>query len=206
MQDDQPPQSRATRIIACGAIAREIMAVCDANGLDHIQLDCLPAIWHNTPAKIGPGLRAKIAKARAEGVEQIYIGYAECGTQGDIDKICQEEKLERLPGPHCYAFYSGVDAFLANAENEFDAFYLTDLICRQFDAFIVEPMKLDTHPELIEMFFGNYQKLVYLAQTHDDALDNKAQQAAAMLGLRYERRFTGYGDLKTALTPQMFDQ
>lgn len=190
--------SRA-RIIACGAIAREIMAVCEANQMAHIDLDCLPAIWHNTPEKIGPGLREKIAVARAEGIEDIYIGFAECGTRGEIDRICQEENLQRLPGPHCYAFYSGVEAFLTSAEHEFTAFYLTDLICRQFEAFIVEPMKLDKHPELIEMFFGNYEKIVYLAQTNDEALDAKAKAAATFLGLAYERRFTGYGDLKTAI-------
>lgn len=196
-QSDNGPAK--TRIIACGAIAREIMAVCEANGLSHIDLDCLPAIWHNTPAKIGPGLRQKIAQARTDGIENIYIGYAECGTQGEVDRICDEEQLARLPGPHCYAFYTGVETFLANAEAEFTAFYLTDLICRQFDAFIVEPMKLQKHPELIDMFFGNYEKLIYLAQTDDDALDAKGRSAADFLGLAYERRFTGYGDLKTEI-------
>lgn len=195
---DSPAPAR-TRIIACGAIAREIGAVCEANGLSHIELDCLPAIWHNTPEKIAPGLRAKIADARADGISDIYIGYAECGSKGEIDRICIEENLERLPGPHCYAFYSGVEAFLANAEHEFTAFYLTDLICRQFEAFIVEPLKLDQHPELIEMIFGHYEKVVYLAQTDDANLDTKAKKAAAFLGLAYERRFTGYGDLKTAI-------
>lgn len=189
-----------TRIIACGAIAREIMAVCEANGLDHIELDCLPAIWHNTPARIGPGLRDKIEKARNDGVGRIYVGYAECGSQGEIDRICAEEQLERLPGPHCYAFYSGVDAFLARAETEIAAFYLTDLICRQFEAFIVEPLKLDKHPELVDMVFGNYETLVYLAQTDDPELDRRAEAAAAFLKLRYERRFTGYGDLEAAMT------
>lgn len=199
MANSKQPQPTRTRIIACGAIAREVMAVCEANELSHIELDCLPAIWHNTPEKIAPGLREKIRQARADGITDIYIGYAECGSRGEIDRLCDEENLQRLPGPHCYAFYSGVDAFLANSEREFTAFYLTDLICRQFEAFIVEPMKLDKHPELIEMFFGNYEKIVYLAQTDDTALDAKGRQAAAFLGLDYERRFTGLGDLKTAI-------
>jgi len=194
---DQPGK---IRIIACGALAREIMAVCEASGLEHIELDCLPAIWHNTPEKIGPGLRVKIAEARAERVSQIYIGYGECGTKGEIDRICEEEGLSRLPGPHCYAFYSGVDAFLSQAEEEITCFYLTDLICRQFDAFIVKPLKLDRHPELRDMYFGNYTKLVYLAQTYDHELDRKGRAAADFLGLAYERRMTGYGDLETALT------
>lgn len=187
------------RVIACGAIAREIIAIKEANGLDHLDLQCLPAIWHVFPEKITPALREKIAEARAEGTERIYIGYAECGTQGQIDKLCEEEGIERIAGPHCYAFFSGTEKFLAECENEFTAFYLTDLITRQFEAFVIEPLKLDKHPELRDMVFGNYTKIVYLAQTDDEELRRKAEWAADYLKLDYEYRFTGYGDLSPAL-------
>lgn len=191
--------SEKVQIIACGAIAREILAVRDANGLDHIDLECLPAIWHVYPEKIAPALHEKIAAARAAGYGRIFIGYAECGTQGQIDKICEEEGIERIAGPHCYAFFTGTEKFLAECETEFTAFYLTDLITRQFEAFVIEPLKLDKHPELRDMVFGNYTKIVYLAQTEDKALQDKAKWAADYLGLDYEYRFTGYGDLDHAL-------
>jgi hypothetical protein len=139
------------RVIACGAIAREILAIKEANGLDHLELECLPAIWHVYPEKIAPAMRQKIAEARAEGIERIFIGYAECGTQGQLDKICEEEGVERIAGPHCYAFFTGTEKFLAECEHEFSAFYLTDLITRQFEAFVIEPLKLDKHPELRDM-------------------------------------------------------
>jgi hypothetical protein len=187
------------QIIACGAIAREILAIRDANGLDHIDLECLPAIWHVYPERIAPALREKIAAAKAAGYGRIFIGYAECGTQGQIDKICAEEGIERIAGPHCYAFFSGTEKFLAECEHEFTAFYLTDLITRQFEAFVIEPLKLDRHPELRDMVFGNYTKIVYLAQTDDPALQAKAKWAAEYLSLDYEYRFTGYGDLDPAL-------
>ncbi|MBA3041918.1 MAG: DUF1638 domain-containing protein [Alphaproteobacteria bacterium] len=187
------------QIIACGAIAREILAIRDANGLDHIDLECLPAIWHVYPERIAPALREKIAAAKAAGYGRIFIGYAECGTQGQIDKICAEEGIERIAGPHCYAFFSGTEKFLAECEHEFTAFYLTDLITRQFEAFVIEPLKLDRHPELRDMVFGNYTKIVYLAQTDDPALQAKAKWAADYLRLDYEYRFTGYGDLDPAL-------
>lgn len=187
------------QIIACGAIAREILAIRDANGMDHIDLECLPAIWHVYPEKIAPALREKIAAARAAGYGRIYLGYAECGTQGQIDKICAEEGIERIAGPHCYAFFSGTEKFLAACEHEFTAFYLTDLITRQFEAFVIEPLKLDRHPELRDMVFGNYTKVVYLAQIEDKHLQDKARWAADYLGLDYEYRFTGYGDLEPAL-------
>ena len=191
--------SNKLRVIACGAIAREILAIKEANRLDHLELECLPAIWHVYPEKIAPAMRQKIAEARAEGIERIFIGYAECGTQGQLDKICEEEGVERIAGPHCYAFFTGTEKFLAECEHEFSAFYLTDLITRQFEAFVIEPLKLDKHPELRDMVFGNYTKIVYLAQTEDPALQAKAKWAADYLKLDYEYRFTGYGDLTPAL-------
>jgi Protein of unknown function (DUF1638) len=193
------PSAEKTRVIACGAIAREIVAITKLNGLDHIELVCLPAIWHVFPEKIGPGLREAITEARADGIKHIFIAYAECGTQGQVDKICEEEGIKRLTGPHCYAFFSGNDAFLANIDNEFTAFYLTDFLTRQFEAFVIEPLKLDKHPEIRDMVFGNYTKIVYLAQVRDKALEEKAQWAADYLKLDYEYRFTGYGDLEKEL-------
>jgi hypothetical protein len=187
------------RVIACGAIAREVLAIKQMNGLDHLELECLPAIWHVYPEKIAPAMRQKIAEARAEGIKRIFIGYAECGTQGQLDKICEEEGVERIAGPHCYSFFSGNEKFLAECENEFTAFYLTDLITRQFEAFVIEPLKLDKHPELRDMVFGNYTKIVYLAQIEDPMLQAKAKWAADYLKLEYEYRYTGYGDLTPAL-------
>lgn len=191
--------SQKVKVIACGALAREILAICETNCLEHVELTCLPAIWHVYPDKIAPALREKIAEARAQGIERIFVGYAECGTRGEIDRICAEEGIERIAGPHCYAFYTGVDKFLAECADEITAFYLTDLIARQFEAFVIEPLKLDKHPELIQMVFGNYEKIVYLAQTEDRELQTKAKWAADFLGLAYEYRFTGYGDLTPAL-------
>ncbi|MET3777593.1 hypothetical protein ABID20_003174 [Rhizobium alvei] len=193
------PNSEKVHVIACGAIAREVLAVAEINGLDHIDLHCLPAIWHVYPDRIAPALREKIAEARAKGFRHIFIGYAECGTQGEIDKICAEEGVSRIEGPHCYAFFTGNEKFLREAETEFTAFYLTDLITRQFEAFVIEPLKLDKHTELRDMVFGNYTKIVYLAQTEDKALQEKAKWAADYLKLDYEYRFTGYGDLDKAL-------
>ena len=193
------PMAERVRVIACGAIAREVIAICRANSLSHVDLVCLPAIWHVYPEKIAPGMREAIADARREGYSRIFVGYAECGTQGQLDKICAEEGIERIVGPHCYAFFSGTEEFLAKADDEFTAFYLTDLLARQFEAFVIEPLKLDEHPELKQMVFGNYTKIIYLAQTEDLELQKKAKWAADYLGLDYEYRFTGYGDLTRAI-------
>ncbi|KSV65741.1 hypothetical protein N182_08355 [Sinorhizobium sp. GL2] len=186
-------------MIGCGAIAREILAICEANGLGHIDLNCLPAIWHNTPDKITPGIRDAIAKARAEGFERIFVAYADCGTGGQLDRLLEEEKVERIPGPHCYSFFAGNDDFARRWDDDLTAFFLTDFLARQFEAFVIEPLGLNRHPELRDMYFGHYRKLVYLSQQEDEGLQEKARKAAERLGLEYEYRFTGYGDLTTSL-------
>jgi len=191
---DERAKAEKVRIIACGAIAREVLAIRQANGLDHIDLVCLPAIWHAHPQKIAPGVEQAIAEARAEGFSRIFVGYADCGTGGLLDKVCEREGVERIAGPHCYSFFVGNDAFAAK-DDDVTSFFLTDFLARQFRGFVIEPLGLDRYPQLKEMYFGNYEKLVYLSQVEDEALQQKAREAADYLGLTYEYRFTGYGDL-----------
>ncbi|GAA0293027.1 DUF1638 domain-containing protein [Rhodovulum strictum] len=180
-------------VIGCGALAHEILALKRANGWDHLDLACLPAIWHNHPERIAPGIRAAVAQHRA-GYATILVAYADCGTGGGLARACAELGVEMIAGPHCYAFFDGVDAFAAR-QDELTAFYLTDFLARQFDAFVWRPLGLDRHPDLVASYFGNYRRLIYLAQTDDPALDATARACAARLGLDYERRLTGYGDL-----------
>ncbi len=181
-------------IIACGALAREILALIRMNGWRHIDLTCLPAELHNRPERIPERLREKI-RANRDRYERIAVAYADCGTGGAIDRVLAEEGGERLAGPHCYAFFAGQQAFDALHEAEPGTFYLTDYLARHFETLVVKGMKLDRHPELLGMMFGNYRRLVYLAQTDDATLDAKAEAAAERLGLAYERRRTGYGEL-----------
>lgn len=189
-------ESRAgVLVIACGALAREILAVLKANALSHVGLACLPALLHNTPERIPDLLRARIHQARAEGYSKILVGYADCGTGGRIDRVCAEEGVERIGGPHCYAFFDGLEAFASRADAEIGTFYLTDFLVRQFDTIVWKGLGLDRHPELRDLYFGNYDRVVYLAQTEDAALDQAAAAAAERLGLAYVRRQTGYGDL-----------
>jgi hypothetical protein len=175
-------------LIACGALAREILAVIKLNNWTHIDLRCLPAILHNHPERITPGVEELILKHQRD-YETIYVAYADCGTQGNLVDLCQKHGVQMIAGPHCYSFY----------DDEITAFYLTDFLVRQFDAFVWKPLGLDRHPQLRDMYFGNYEKLVYQAQTNDAALDEKAAECAERLGLAFERRFTGYGDLATSL-------
>lgn len=186
-------------VIACGMLAREILAVKARLGLAHLELTCLPAELHFRPDRIPAAMDAAIGKAKAEGYTRIFVGYADCGTGGLLDKVLERHGVARMDGPHCFAFYQGEAAFAAVADADVTAFYMTDFLCRQFDAFFVQPLGLDRHPELAKDFFGNYEKVVYLAQTENPELEKVAVGAAKMLGLAYEKRATGYGDLEPAL-------
>jgi len=193
------PDAPAGRLLllACGALAREILHLIKTNGWDYMDLICLPAKLHLYPEKITEAVTKAVAEHR-DRFEQIFVVYADCGTGGLLQARCAELGVEMIAGPHCYSFYEGNDRFAAH-DDEITAFYLTDFLVRQFDAFVWKPMGLDRHPDLRDMYFGNYTKLVYQAQTDDPALDAKARDCAARLGLAFERRFTGYGDLAATL-------
>ncbi len=196
-----PPAKKTGRIllIGCGALAREILDIKEKNGLDHMDLTCLPAKLHLYPDQITKAVEQAVLKHRLS-YDAIYVVYADCGTGGQLERLCDRLGVELVPGPHCYAFCEGNDTFAAQAEaGEITAFYLTDFLVKQFDAFVWRPMGLDRNPELRDMIFGNYTKLVYQSQTDDPALVAKARDCADRMGLEFEHRHTGYGELETTL-------
>jgi hypothetical protein len=187
-------------VIACGALAREIEDLRQANGWAHLHLACLDAKLHHRPARIPERLREKIRRNRRK-YDRIFVAYADCGTRGEIDRIIEEEGpgIERLPGVHCYQFFAGAERFAEIADAEPGTFYLTDFLARHFDRFVIEPLKLDTHPELFDAYFGNYRRVVYLSQLVDESLFEAARAAADRLGLAFEHVHCGYGELETGL-------
>ena len=190
---DAPDPSRVL-VIGCGALARELVAVIDQAGLTNVDLTCLPATLHNRPGGIPAAVRAKVRAARPR-YERIFIAYADCGTGGLLDAMLADEGVERLPGAHCYEFYAGSAAFAAMADEEPGTFYLTDFLARNFDRLVWVGLGLDRHPELLPTYFGNYRRLIYLAQTDDPDLVRAARRAARRLGLAFELRRSGYGEL-----------
>lgn len=185
-------------IIACGALAHELTAVIERSGWRHLEIQCLPARLHNTPDKITAAVRGKIRAARGRYVK-IYVAYADCGTGGRLDDMLEQEGVERIGGNHCYEFFAGTTVFDAISESEPGTFYLTDYLARHFDRLILRDMGIDAHPELEPMYFGNYKRLVYLAQRRDEALVEKARWAARRLGLEFEYRYTGLEPFTRAL-------
>jgi hypothetical protein len=197
---DRPRAAPRVLVVACGAVAREVLAVVRLNGWSNLTLRCLPGKLHNAPARIPALLDAKLREAEAEGGwDRVFVAYGDCGTGGALDRVLAAHRVGRLPGDHCYAFLAGVDRWLALHQAEPRSFYLTDFLCRHFERLVVQGLGLDRHPELLPDYFGNYLRVVYLAQRHDPALLRQARRAADRLGLALEVRHTGYGDLRPAL-------
>lgn len=186
-------------VIGCGALARELVALTRSAGLPEVDLTCLPATLHNRPERIPDAVRTRIRKARAAGRDQLFVAYADCGTGGLLDRVLEDEGVARLEGAHCYEIYAGRAAFAEMSDAEPGTFYLTDFLARNFERLVIRGLGLDRHPELLPMYFGNYTRLVFLAQTEDAALTTLARRGARRLGLRFERRFTGHGELGPAI-------
>ncbi len=181
-------------VIACGALAREIIAIRDMNKLDHIDLTCLPAKLHNSPDKI-PGEVRRAILMNQDVYSDILVAYGDCGTGGLLDKVLEETGARRIGGAHCYAFFTGLDEFDLMEDDQLGTFYLTDFLARHFQTMVIEPLGLDWHPHLRDMYFTHYTRLLYLAQTDDPALEEAARLAAERLELPFEMRRTGYGML-----------
>src|SRR5271168_1772970 len=199
MSQEVEPRGEGMLIIACGALAHEVTALRRANHWDDLHVRCLPADLHNRPEKIPGAVRAMIHESRSR-YRSIFVAYADCGTGGMLDKVLREEGVERIPGAHCYEFFATAPVFAALAEAEPGTFYLTDFLLRHFERLVIQGLGLDRHPELFSTYFGNYRKLVYLAQRPSAAAIEDARAIAVRMGLSFESRATGYGTLGTALT------
>ena len=188
----------AVLIIACGALAHEIVALRNINHWPHLVVQCLPADLHNRPEKIPAAVRTKIQAARGR-FQSMFVAYADCGTGGLLDQVLAEEGVERIPGAHCYEFFAGSAPFAALAEAEIGTFYLTDFLLTHFDRLILRGLGIAKHPELMPMYFGNYKKLCYLGQVPTPERLTAGQAAADRLGLQFEFHATGYGGLASSL-------
>ena len=187
-------------VIACGALARELLAVIEASGWQHLAVQCLPADLHNRPERITEAVRQKIRAARAGGrFSRVFVAYGDCGTGGALDRMLHEEGVERIAGAHCYEFLAGSALFERLSDEEPGTFYLTDFLLRHFDRIVIRGLGIDRYPHLAAQYFGNYRRLVYLAQQPSAERLSAARAAARRLGLAFESRDTGLAPLARAL-------
>ena len=191
-----------TLVLACGALAKEVLALKNSMGLadETFDLQCLPAGYHNHPEKIVPALKETLDTKSAD-YDHVLIGYGDCGTGGGLDRLLKDyPKAKRLPGAHCYAFYAGLSEFDDMMEEELGSFFLTDYLVRHFKTLIIKGFGMDRYPNLKEMYFEHYKRLIYISQEPTDELIAQGREAADFLDLAYEHRHVGYGDLAAALS------
>ena len=184
-------------IIACGAIVREMIAIANRQGWDY-ELTAVPAQLHNRPERIAPAVAERLDEW-ADRFDLILLGYADCGTGGALDALIERyPHVVRIAGPHCYEFYGGA-AFDQQNDAHLGTFYLTDFLAHHFDSLVWKGLGLDRHPELLQLYFGNYTHLMYLQQLPDHAERARAQAAAAKLGLQYVEVNPGLAELEQRL-------
>jgi len=189
-------------VITCAAIAREVNEIKKIGQWSQMDLQAISVDLHARPEKIPAAVAEKIDQA-ADKYEHIFVAYGDCGTAGELDRVLEERGVKRLPGAHCYDFLAGRETYEQMQEDEPGTFYLTDFLTQHFQRLVIEILGIDRHPELMEVYFGNYTRLVYLAQTESDELTEMASAAAAQLGLRFERKFTGMGEMVPELDAAM---
>ena len=187
-------------VLACGALARELRAVLEVDDLsDSVEVDYLPAPLHNRPEGIVPAIEERLSEEPIE--RTVLLGYADCGTGGLLDAWIDStpREVRRLPGAHCYAFLSGVDEFDRLHSEELGTFFLTDFLARHFDALVWSGLGLDRHPELRDMYFGAYTRVVLLTQGDEADVREAAAAAADRLALPLELVVTGRDHLREAV-------
>ncbi len=189
-------------VITCAAIAREVNELKKLGQWSQMDLQAISVDLHARPEKIPAAVADKIDQAR-DRYDHIFVAYGDCGTSGELDRVLEQRNVKRLPGAHCYDFLAGRDSYRQMQDEEPGTFYLTDFLTQHFQRLVIEILGIDRHPELLGMYFGNYTCLVYLAQTNSEALTEQARAAAEQLGLRFERVFTGMGEMVPELDAAM---
>jgi uncharacterized protein DUF1638 len=182
----------APLVIACGALASELRTVLKSQGLaDAVEVRYLPANLHNRPERIVPELEPLLDEAAAQNRE-VFVAYADCGTGGALDALLEQHPgVRRLPGSHCYEFFSGAEQFAAMHEEELGTLFLTDFLAKHFEALLWQGLGLDRHPQLRDMYFGNYRRVVLISQSTSETVVAQGRAAAQRLGLEFEHRHVG---------------
>src|SRR6266508_3263261 len=192
--------SPTVAFVLCGALAREVIAIVRRHGWD-VALFGVAASDHMQPVRIAPDVERRLRELIPR-FERVVVLYGDCGASGRLDAVLARYNVPRIAGPHCYEMYGGA-AFDAQMAADPGAFFLTDFLVRGFEGTIAKGLGLDRFPELRDVYFANYNRLVYMVQQEDAALIAKAQAIAVTLGLPLELQRTGYGQLEQRLVELM---
>jgi len=190
-------RSDRTALIACGALAQPAAAIA-ARREWPLDVHPLPPLLHNQPQLIAGEVRA-LAESLRPSYARLVVGYADCGTYGALDDVCRDLGLQRLPGLHCYDVYAGASRLERFFDEQPGTYVFTDFLVRSFARTVVRELGLDRWPELRDTYFGQYTRVVWLAQEPDDELRALALDAADRIGLPLTVVETGDTGLERAL-------
>ena len=185
-----------TAVIACGALAADVRKLARIRGWD-VDVHPVPALLHNRPERIPAAVAAEVDKLSGS-YDQVAVAYGDCGTYGELDRILDGSGIARLAGQHCYELIAR-DEVLEALEEEPGTYFLTDFLARTFEHTVMKELGLDRHPELRDDYFGNYTRVMWLAQRPTLGTKLAAERAAAALGLPLEVREVGDAGLERAL-------
>lgn len=186
-----------TSIIACGALGLPIRQIVERRGWD-VQVHLMPSLLHNRPASIAPRVEVLATELQSRG-DNVALAYADCGTYGALDAVCERLGVGRLAGLHCYDVFAGETAMQEIFAQEAGTYVLTDFLVRSFRSSVLRELGLDVHPELWDDYFVNYRRVVWLAQHRTPAIEAEARTVAAMFDLPLEIREVGTGSLESQL-------
>ncbi len=184
-------------MVACGAIALPIARIAARRQWD-VELHPLPPLLHNRPERIAAAVERALLDLGARHA-RLAVGYADCGSYGALDAVCARLGVARLRGAHCYDLFAGQAQLRELFERQPGSYVLTDFLIASFRRTVIAELGLDRYPQLRTDYFGNYTRVVWLAQHPTPALRAAAQEAAAQLGLPLETVEVGDVVLEAAL-------
>jgi len=194
---DGPRKTFSAAVIACGALAAEVVAIARRRGWD-IDVRPIPALLHNHPERIAPALEASLSSIRDHGYDTVAVAYGDCGSHGAIDSVLERVGVPRLDAESCYDVFARDEVRAALAEQP-GTYFLTDFLARTFEHTVIRELGLDRYPELRDAYFGNYTRVIWLAQRPTAATRDAAERAAARIGLPLEIRAVGSSGLERRL-------
>ncbi len=190
------PQPAPVALVVCGALAADVRRILAQRGWQ-ADLYGVPATYHMRPASIVAAVDEHLERIRNR-YKKVIVVYGDCGTAGELDRVLERHRAERLAGEHCYEVFCG-PRFSALTKRSPATYFLTDFLVRSWEEVVVREMGLGRAPSLKAKLFAGFTSVTFLRQDPDLGLLKKAEGIAAYLGLPLEVEEVGTSELESQL-------
>ena len=171
-------------VVACGALSGHVVDIVERHNLD-VTVEAIEPLFHNTPSEIPPAVEDAIKRLQ-ETCDKIAIAYADCGTYGELDSVCEYYDVERLQGDTCYDVFATINRMKSEFESIPGTYVLTDFLVRTFERSVIQELGLDRYPHLRDDYFHAYTRMLWIAQHPTPELEQLADRAASLVDLPLE--------------------